>query len=374
MASQDLIPHAQLTSTFGVLFIGVILAAILFGVTNVQAFIYFQTHSHCDTGITFHKLVVICFWILDALHLALIVHCVHFYLVINYANISALSEIVWSAKLQAVVAASSIFAAHLLYVHRIWTVSKGRSKVLAIIVGIAVVLTLGYLVMLFAQSLRIFLGLTIVIFWFMYLNVHATADLVKMEWAIYVYLGPAAFVDILIASSLYYLLATSRTGFPRTDLFISKLMVYIINTGCLTSMCSMAAIITCAVISKNFVFEAVEFLMFKLYVNSFIVLMNAGYYAQPNVDAMHSCECSVRYDIYRPRLRVGMSQDEEQASQKSMFNRPDEVLHITRPVQAVMPRRPIEVTTEMNFSLFSMMNRLRGPMIVSISCEMNGAG
>lgn len=142
MASQDLIPH-QLASTFGVLFIGVILAAILFGVTNVQAFIYFQTHSHGGTGITFYKLVVICLWIFDALHLALIVHCVYFYLVINYANISALTEIVWSAKLQVVVFAFSVFAVRLLYVHRIWTVSKGRSKALAIIVGIAVVLTLG---------------------------------------------------------------------------------------------------------------------------------------------------------------------------------------------------------------------------------------
>lgn len=120
MASQDLIPH-QLASTFGVLFIGVILAAILFGVTNVQAFIYFQTHSHGGTGITFYKLVVICLWIFDALHLALIVHCVYFYLVINYANISALTEIVWSAKLQVVVFAFSVFAVRLLYVHRIWT-------------------------------------------------------------------------------------------------------------------------------------------------------------------------------------------------------------------------------------------------------------
>ncbi|KAG2060553.1 hypothetical protein BDR06DRAFT_1017028 [Suillus hirtellus] len=333
MASQDLIPLVQLTNTFGVLFIGIILAAILFGVTNVQVFIYFQTHSHGGTGIAFYKLVVICLWISDALHLALIVHCLYFYLVINYANISALTEIVWSAKLQVVVVASSIFAVRLLYVHRIWTVSKGRSKILAIIVGIAVVLTLG---------------LAIVIIWFMYLEVHAAADLVKIEWAIYVYLGPVAVVDILSASSLYYLLATSRTGFPRTDSFISKLMVYIINTGCMTSMCSMAAIITCAVMSETFVCETVEVLMFKLYVNSFIVLMNAGYYAQPNVDAMHSSQCHVPRDIYRPRLRVGTSQDEEQTSQKSMFNHPDEVLHITRPVQAVMPWRPIEVTMEMN--------------------------
>ncbi|KAG2069959.1 hypothetical protein BDR04DRAFT_1020282 [Suillus decipiens] len=36
--------------------------------------------------------------ILDALHVVLIVHYVYFYLVINYANITALTKIVWSFK------------------------------------------------------------------------------------------------------------------------------------------------------------------------------------------------------------------------------------------------------------------------------------
>ncbi|KAG2153052.1 uncharacterized protein EDB93DRAFT_1136319 [Suillus bovinus] len=323
MASQDLIPrpHFKLVSTFGVLFIGVILAAILFGVTNVQAFIYFQTHS--GTGIKFHKLVVICLWMLDALHLVLIVHCIYFYLVINYANTSALTEIVWSAKLQSVVTVVSIFVAHILYVHRIWTVSKGRSKLLPITMGIFVLLTLGP---------------TIVVIWFVYQRVHTTADLVNIKYALYIYLGPVTFVDILIALSLCYLLATSRTGFLKTDLFISKLMIYIINTGCLTSMCSIVIIITWAVMPRNFISEAVEFTMLKLYVNSFIALMNVGYSAQPNADTMHSSEYHVRHDVYHPRSRTGASRDEEmQASQKSMFNHPDdEVLHITQPVQAVM--------------------------------------
>jgi hypothetical protein len=35
---------------------------------------------------------------LDAVHLALIVHCVYYYLVINFANIDALVKIVWSFK------------------------------------------------------------------------------------------------------------------------------------------------------------------------------------------------------------------------------------------------------------------------------------
>jgi hypothetical protein len=80
---QDILPQTQdLGNTFGALVIGVILAAVsvnpplamqskltalsssqpisrssLFGATNVQALVYFQTHTG-GTGMTFYKLVV----------------------------------------------------------------------------------------------------------------------------------------------------------------------------------------------------------------------------------------------------------------------------------------------------------------------------
>ncbi|KAG1723226.1 hypothetical protein EDB19DRAFT_2043850 [Suillus lakei] len=332
-STQDLVPQLQLANTFGALFIGVILAAVLFGVTNVQAFIYFRTHS--GAGITFYKLTVIWLWILDALHLVLIVHCIYFYLVINFANIGALTEIVWSSKLQTVVSVFSIFVEHLLYVHRIWIVSKGRSKALLIIVGIAVILNSG---------------IAIVGIWYVYQGVHTAADVIKIEWAVFMYLGTVAFIDILIASSLCYLLATSRTGFSRTDLFVTKLVSYIINTGCLTSICSMTAIITCAVMPKNYIFQAVEFLLLKLYVVSYIALLNARYYLQANTNTMNSSEFHMCRDVYPSTLHIRSSQDEKlQASRKSMFKHlDDEVLHITRPMQAVMPQRPNQMTMEMN--------------------------
>ncbi|KAG2028248.1 hypothetical protein BDR03DRAFT_114059, partial [Suillus americanus] len=104
---------------------------------------------------------------------------------------------------------------------------------------------------------------------------HVFSDLVKIEWATFMALGTITFVDFVIASSLCYLLATSRTGFSSTDSIITKLMAYIINTGCLTSMCSLSAMITCAVMPHNFIFLGVEFLVAKLYVNSFLALLNA---------------------------------------------------------------------------------------------------
>jgi len=42
---------------------------------------------------------------------------------------------------------------------------------------------------------------------------HEFTDLLKFEWAAYMALSTIAFVDVVIAASLCYLLANSRTGF-----------------------------------------------------------------------------------------------------------------------------------------------------------------
>ncbi|KAG1733078.1 uncharacterized protein EDB91DRAFT_655178 [Suillus paluster] len=206
-SAQDQI---DLGNTFGALFVGVILASVLFGLSNVQAFLYFQTHR--GTGISFHILAVIL--------------------------LCALTDIVWSFKLQIVIDVLLVYGVQVMYAYRIWIISKGRSRTVPIIVWIIVVLISGPAI--FAA-------------WSIY-QCHVFTDLVKFEWVTFMVLGTTTFLDLVIASSLCYLLATSRTGFSSTDSFITKLMGYIINTGCLTSMCSMAAIITCAVMPSDFIF------------------------------------------------------------------------------------------------------------------------
>ncbi|KAG2111421.1 hypothetical protein BD769DRAFT_70732 [Suillus cothurnatus] len=85
-------------------------------------------------------------------------------------------------------------------------------------------------------------------------------------------------IDFLIASSLCYLLISAKTGFAKTDITLRTLVRDIINTGCLTSMCSMACIITDAAMPNSFVFLGIEFLLSKLYVNSYMALLNARHY------------------------------------------------------------------------------------------------
>ncbi|OAX33157.1 hypothetical protein K503DRAFT_804595 [Rhizopogon vinicolor AM-OR11-026] len=352
-STQNLLPHGvDLGNTFGALFIAVILAAVLLGVTNVQTFAYFQTHR--GTGMILHKLVIRprryllvrpvfdnyikssgFGRILDTLHLALITHCVYYYLVTNYANIGALTEIVWSFKLRVAIDAIIIYGVHVLYAYRIWIVSKGRSRALpATVVGNNCdpeFRRVCYLNTVFFLTLKIPLGVSIAIVWGVY-QCHVFTDLIGIQWVTFITLGTVAFVDFVIASSLCYIFATSLISM---DPLLTKLMAYTINTGCLTSVFSVVIIITCAVMPTNFVYLAIDFLIAKLYVNSYLALLNAPYYLQPNkpgtADISGSRAC-------RPSLHGGdLEAEKPQESRKNMFKHPhghDDELYPTRPVQA----------------------------------------
>lgn len=330
---QDLqLLQPSIGNTFGALFIGATLAAFLWGISNIQTFLYFQTHR--GTGITFFKVVVILLWILDALHLVFIVHCIHYYLVTNHARMSALTNIVWSFKLQVICYALITKSVQALYVHRLWIVSKGRSRALPIMMCIIVALALG---------------VDIVLVWVLY-QCHQFSDLIRVEWAAYAALSTATVVDILIASSMWYLLATSRTGFSRTDSFINKLIAYTVNTGCITSIGSVATIVTCAAMPNNFIFLGVVFLVAKLYVGSFLALLNAQYYLQGNANNNDSVNTHrTRQFLYRPEPHIRVPQVEElQASGEDICKYDDET-DVIRPVQIDMPQpTPIAITVEIS--------------------------
>ncbi|KAG1783442.1 hypothetical protein EV702DRAFT_260405 [Suillus placidus] len=172
----------------------------------------------------------------------------------------ALTEIVWSFKLQVVFNALITNSVHALYVHRLWIVSKGRSRALPIIVCMIVTLALG---------------VDIALVWVFY-QCHLFSDLIRTMWAAYTALGMITVVDILIVSSLWYLFATSRTGFSSMDSFVNKLTSYTVNTGCITSIGSMATMIICAVMPNNFIFLGVEFLVAKWQCRQYQFLQQAS--------------------------------------------------------------------------------------------------
>ncbi|KAL0949179.1 hypothetical protein HGRIS_009257 [Hohenbuehelia grisea] len=85
----------------------------------------------------------------------------------------------------------------------------------------------------------------------------------------------AAVGDALIAGSLVYLLQRSRTGFRKSDTMISKLTMFTVNTGLLTSICATASLISILLWGNTFIYIAFYFNLGRLYSNSLLATLNA---------------------------------------------------------------------------------------------------
>ncbi|KAJ8516328.1 hypothetical protein ONZ45_g6352 [Pleurotus djamor] len=83
----------QVDTTMGAALIGSVCAAVLYGVSSVQTWIYFH---HYEKDMWYIKYLVAGVWLFDTIHQALITHTVYCYLVTHYANPAELGKIVWS--------------------------------------------------------------------------------------------------------------------------------------------------------------------------------------------------------------------------------------------------------------------------------------
>ncbi|KAG2353171.1 hypothetical protein BDR07DRAFT_735389 [Suillus spraguei] len=93
----------------------------------------------------------------------------------------------------------------------------------------------------------------------------------------------------------------------------------------------------------NFIFLAIEFLLVKLYVNSYLALLNARYYTRVNADTNSSYLSHSHHEVYRPVLHIRPLEDEElQASRKGVSKHLDnETVNPSRLV-----KQPNAVTAE----------------------------
>ncbi|GBE86816.1 hypothetical protein SCP_1000580 [Sparassis crispa] len=110
------IPSELIESTFVPLFIGLLGSAILFGVTNVQTFIYFRQYPE-DT--IWNKLSICYLWLLDALHFAFSGYFVYSYTMRLLGGPISLGFL-WSCGAEVMVMGTIMISVHTLYTIRIW--------------------------------------------------------------------------------------------------------------------------------------------------------------------------------------------------------------------------------------------------------------
>ncbi|KAK0457529.1 uncharacterized protein EV420DRAFT_1748671 [Desarmillaria tabescens] len=85
----------SLGTTIGATYVGAMLSSLLFGITVLQVFIYYRDYPN-DCRLYRYSVGII--WVLDALHLSLIIHVIYHYTVDSFGDYVALENVVWSFK------------------------------------------------------------------------------------------------------------------------------------------------------------------------------------------------------------------------------------------------------------------------------------
>ncbi|KAJ7283456.1 hypothetical protein C8J57DRAFT_1292608 [Mycena rebaudengoi] len=247
---------STIDNTMGCALLGVIGAAGLYGVSCVQTWYYFNRYGATDHW--YIKLIVGSVFVFDSIHQALISHTVYWYVITNYSHPAALSRLVWSILLEVLFTGFIGLIVQSFLTMRVWRLSNKNIALTAITASL-VLAEFGCSVVFTIQSLRLET-------W------QELAQLKGLSMAVNV-LGAVS--DALIAAILVIFLRRSRTGFKKSDTMISKLIMFSVSTGLLTSVCAVASLVSILVWGKTLIYVAFYFALGRLYYNSLLATLNA---------------------------------------------------------------------------------------------------
>ncbi|PBK81088.1 hypothetical protein ARMGADRAFT_1068692 [Armillaria gallica] len=96
MSSQSSTTLPSVSETLGALYVGVTIAAVLYGITNLQSVIYYRRYPN-DWWVYRYSVGIL--WALDTVHVAISVYTVYFYLIHFFGDLKgALQYHSWSQK------------------------------------------------------------------------------------------------------------------------------------------------------------------------------------------------------------------------------------------------------------------------------------
>ncbi|GJE88867.1 hypothetical protein PsYK624_049540 [Phanerochaete sordida] len=254
-AHECSLPERDMGMTAGIILVGGLVTAVLYGMSVMQTFVYYQHGCQHDGRLV--KTVVTSLWLVDTFDTILVSHSLYWFLVINYGNPASLEEVSWSISAHLLVTAVTRAAVRSMFTLRLWQFS-GKKLFHVVVVGSVTLLGLAFGIVVGLRSISQTFGQ----------HTEDTA-FVAAEFANEL-LG-----DIFVAFFMCYFLYKSRTGVFRADKIVASLMAYIINTGFLTIGILTASIIAFATERHSLTFVALHFVIGKVHINSYLAMLNA---------------------------------------------------------------------------------------------------
>jgi len=245
-----------LDESIGAVFIGGLATTVLFGVTCAQTTSYIRRRT--SDGLYLVGTVVL-LMLLDALHTALVAHLLYTFVVTDFGNIAELEVIPWTLSSSLVVHIVSDSVVRIFFTRRVWLLSR-RNTLVTVSLSALIISTLGFILFVTVKSFEL----------------KSVELLFLIHWEICTGLALVMATDFCIAASLCGYLFFSRKGeYTGTNSLINSLCLYTINTGLLTTLCSLGCLVAYVVSPKTLIFIAFYLPISKFYVNAFLASLNA---------------------------------------------------------------------------------------------------
>ncbi|KAL1743913.1 hypothetical protein HDZ31DRAFT_83085 [Schizophyllum fasciatum] len=240
--SMNAQPHIAVDNTVGASLVGALFSC-------VQTWWYFTRYG---ADVWYIKALVLLVFVFDTVHQMLISHTVYYYVVSNYNNPGILNNMTWCLEVLFNGMIGLLVQGFLTM--RVWKLSNKCRWLTALIAGL-VVSEFTCSVVFTARSLQ--------------LSTWSELGALKPLSMTVNVLGAVA--DVIIAAGLFFFLHRSRTGFKKSDTMISKLIMFAVSTGMLTSVCAIGSLVSISVWGDTLIYVAFYF----RYSNSLLATLNA---------------------------------------------------------------------------------------------------
>ncbi|KAJ7166241.1 hypothetical protein C8R46DRAFT_94176 [Mycena filopes] len=279
VAQHSLVP---LGSLLGPWLIGLVISAVVFGVTCLQVYLYYTKFCHRDT--VFLKTFVGVLTAIDLFNLVLIAASYYVTSINNFGDFEAISRVPWSLRAQIIVGHSLSTLVQMFYAFRIWTLSAKSIYVPLCIIT----LSLG--------QLGFATGTT-----FEFSKHTAFADTAVTIPFSTSSLAFEVACDSLISMAMIYWLGRNKTGFHKTNRALNTLISYTVNSGLLIVIFAIACLVTFLTSKTTLIYGLFFFILVRLYACSFMSILNSREHVREQFHAANPDHAMVSIPTYPSR-------------------------------------------------------------------------
>ncbi|PBK59120.1 hypothetical protein ARMSODRAFT_1009864 [Armillaria solidipes] len=289
MSSQSSTVFPSVSETLGALYVGVTIAAVLYGVTNLQSVMYYRRYPS-DWWV--YRYSVGLLWVLDTVHVALSVYAVYFFLIHFFGDLNgALQYVSWSIKVNLFDCQSqeSLMAPEWCTLVAFFSESLSRcvhprpvcppTMAAFVFSAVMIAIAVAYCVhsrTTFSQNCHLLHRTAIYLVYDSYTTPNL-ASASSMKTSVHVFFSTIAVADLIIAIPMFYYLHKSRAIIlvPSTATVLLCLMRLVVMSGLATSACSLLTLISYIAWRKSLAFLGINFVLSKLYINSLLAMLNS---------------------------------------------------------------------------------------------------